>query len=77
MKLYLVIFIHGLVAGSVGPTPLTLANCEAYAAQRMAACDDSKASADTDFTCADITLKCEYHAKHPEIEYRLDGEDNG
>ncbi len=75
MKLFVVVYIFGLVAGSIGPSPLSMKECEKLIASELASCDDSNAPADAPFRCSDIKLQCEYLAEHPEIQYRLEQSD--
>ena len=72
MKLFMVIYVSGLIGGTIGPLPYDETECERRAVRLMNLCDPTKTAHGR--TCADIRFKCERHNSRPVITFN-DGKD--
>lgn len=65
MKLYIVIYIAGLIGGTVGPLPYGIAECESRATE-LNALPRPNVVTPQGYTAADVLFACEWHATRPE-----------
>ena len=64
MRLYIVIYLAGLVGGTVGPLPYDEAECERRVSAQMASLDRG-VTTPSGYTADDVDLRCEWHTERP------------
>lgn len=64
MKLYIVIYLAGLVGGTVGPLPYGFDECQRRAAEKQAEADPSVVTPQG-YRASDVKLVCEWHSTRP------------
>ena len=67
MKLWMVIYITGQVAGSIGPLPYGEDECLRRSADRANQCTNSPKA--LPLTCEDIAFKCENSDTRPQTTF--------
>lgn len=67
MNLFLVIYIAGLVGGTVGPLPYGVEECRGRAADLWSELKPGVLTPEG-FTRDDVAFKCEFHDQRPSIE---------
>lgn len=67
MKLYLVIYMAGLIGGTVGPLPYGIEECHSRASEILAQLDQSVITPQG-FTAKDVRLECEFHDTRPLLD---------
>lgn len=65
MKLYIVVYIAGLIGGTVGPLPYGPDECARRVAEQHAALNRDLTTPQG-FTWRDIRFECEWHAVRPD-----------
>lgn len=64
LKLWMVLYLAGVVVGSSGPLPYGMAECERKAAEELRTFDWSL-FAEEGFDSDDVRISCEFHAEDP------------
>ncbi len=64
MKLFIVIYIAGLIGGTIGPLPYDFKECKRRAAEKMAEFDQ-KVITPEGYRASDVKLICEWHVNRP------------
>ena len=71
MQLFMVIYITGLIGGTVGPLPYGFDECEARAAAATReAAQQVSVVTPSGVTGRDVRLACEYHSVRPANTFR-------
>lgn len=69
LKLYIVIYVTGQIAGTVGPLPYGVEECEKRTQAHMAKVDPTIVTPDG-YSAKDVRLSCEWHILRPENEFK-------
>jgi hypothetical protein len=64
MKLYIVIYLAGLIGGTIGPLPYDMEECQRRVAAEMAQVDPT-ITTPNGFSAKDVRLACEWHEVRP------------